>query len=211
MRARRRRRSTVTLSAPVQGDLQSTSASTREPGRGMPGPARTSRKSLSAPVTFANGTVTPQTIEFQILGDRLTERDEQFQVLLESVTDSSDPQAANAITILKQMGIGTIVNDDSILVTAPGTMPSAVVQVFDQRQNPLQNLDGITPYPGFTGAVRVATGDVNGDGTPDIITAAGPGGGPHIKVFDGVTGATIRSFMAYDPRLWAAFLWRLPM
>ena len=50
----------------------------------------------------------------------------------------------------------------------------------------------------FTGGVRVATGDVNGDGVEDIITAAGPGGGPHVEVFDGVTGALIRSFFAYD-------------
>ena len=37
--------------------------------------------------------------------------------------------------------------------------------------------------PRFTGGVRVAIGDVDNDGIPEIITAAGPGGSPHIKVF----------------------------
>src|SRR5260370_431988 len=53
--------------------------------------------------------------------------------------------------------------------------------------------------PSFTGGVRVAVGDVNGDGVPDLITAAGPGGGPHVKIFDGATGNLIASFFAYDP------------
>jgi hypothetical protein len=52
--------------------------------------------------------------------------------------------------------------------------------------------------PAFLGGVRVATGDVNGDGVPDIVTAAGPGGGPHVKVFDGRTGALLLQFFAYD-------------
>ncbi|WP_372723390.1 Ig-like domain-containing protein [Novipirellula sp.] len=57
------------------------------------------------------------------------------------------------------------------------------------------------PYsPTFSGGVRVASGDVNGDGTPDIITGPGAGGGPHVKVFDGASGATLHSFFAYDPQ-----------
>jgi hypothetical protein len=54
-------------------------------------------------------------------------------------------------------------------------------------------------HPTFTGGVNVASADLNGDGVADIIVAAGPGGGPHVKVFDGSTGAEIASFYAYAP------------
>jgi hypothetical protein len=56
------------------------------------------------------------------------------------------------------------------------------------------------PYsPGFTGGVRVAVGDVNGDVQPDLITAPGSGAAPQVRVFNGVSGTEIRSFLAYDP------------
>ncbi len=54
--------------------------------------------------------------------------------------------------------------------------------------------------PQFTGGVRVAMGDLTGDGFDEVITAPGPTGGPHIKVFDGQTAQLLRQFMAYDPR-----------
>ncbi|OWK43180.1 beta strand repeat-containing protein [Fimbriiglobus ruber] len=50
----------------------------------------------------------------------------------------------------------------------------------------------------FRSGVSVATADVNGDGTDDIITGTGDGGGPEVEVFDGVTGQQILAFFAYD-------------
>jgi hypothetical protein len=52
--------------------------------------------------------------------------------------------------------------------------------------------------PSFTGGVTVAAEDVTGDGVPDIGTGAGSGS-PHVKVFDGKTGAEVASFFAFDP------------
>jgi membrane-associated phospholipid phosphatase len=55
-----------------------------------------------------------------------------------------------------------------------------------------------TPFVGFTGGASVACGDVNGDRVPDLIAAALASGGPRVVVLDGVTGAEVRSFFAYD-------------
>jgi IPT/TIG domain/FG-GAP-like repeat/FG-GAP repeat len=72
------------------------------------------------------------------------------------------------------------------------------VEVFSGKDGGL--LQGFYAYAAsFAGGVRVAAGDVNGDGRADIITGAGAGGGPHVRVFDGTNSTNVlQSFMAYD-------------
>jgi hypothetical protein len=51
----------------------------------------------------------------------------------------------------------------------------------------------------FSVGVFVAADDVTGDDVPDVVTAAGPGGGPHVKLFDGDTGSKIYGLMVFAP------------
>ncbi|MFA6495484.1 MAG: hypothetical protein WCV50_00005, partial [Patescibacteria group bacterium] len=48
----------------------------------------------------------------------------------------------------------------------------------------------------FRGGVNVAAGDVNGDGTDEIIAGAGYTGGPHVRIF-GESGNLLSQFFAY--------------
>ena len=107
--------------------------------------------------------------------------------------------AATAVGVVGtgQALTGLAVVPDSVLVAGGQVGGRSVVEVRAGTTGAL--IRTIEPYPGFRAEIRVATADVNRDSVPDIITGAGPGGGPHVKVFDGVTGAEIRSFYAYDP------------
>ncbi|MCA9070890.1 MAG: FG-GAP repeat protein, partial [Planctomycetaceae bacterium] len=75
----------------------------------------------------------------------------------------------------------------------------AVDEGIDNTASPPARFNN-TPYPGFQGDVRVALADINGDGTKDIITGPGQGGGANIIVRNGIDPSqTLRNFFAYDP------------
>src|SRR5262249_38528617 len=84
------------------------------------------------------------------------------------------------------------------VITGAGSSGGAHVKVFSGADNSL--LRSFYAFSaGFTGGVRVGAGDLNGDGTPDILVAAGPTGGPHVRALDGSNGTTLENFYAYDP------------
>ncbi len=83
------------------------------------------------------------------------------------------------------------------IVVGAGAGRAAEVHVYSGRSGAL--IRNFAPYgAAFAGGVTVAVGDVDGDGYGDIVTGAGPGGGPHVQVFSGRTGGVLRSFFAYD-------------
>jgi uncharacterized protein YkwD len=86
--------------------------------------------------------------------------------------------------------------DDIVAATGPGVAPQ--VKVFDGKTGQLV-MRFFAFETNFTGGVNVAVGDVNGDGHADVVAGAGAGGGPHVKVFSGATGAVLQSFFAYAP------------
>jgi len=100
-------------------------------------------------------------------------------------------------------GVRTAVADfdgDGIGDIAVATGPGGAPHVKVIRGSDGAELLSFYAYdPSFSGGVFVAAGDVNGDGIPDIVTGTGAGSGPHVRAFDGRTGAELLSFFAYDP------------
>lgn len=80
------------------------------------------------------------------------------------------------------------------LGAARGSLPS--VQVYRADGLPYATFNAYASN--FKGGVRVAAENLDDDATPEIITGAGQGGGPHVRIFKAY-GALVSEFFAYDP------------
>ena len=144
--------------------------------------------------TPANWNV-PQTVVVTGVNDPFVDGNTSYSIVT-SPAVSSDPKYAGIDP--SDVSLSNLDNDTraTIQVVTPGLDETGTqVVIFDAGT--LTRLRAITPFPGFRGNLSTASGDVNGDGLPDIVVGAGFGGGPHVKVFDGANGAEIRSFFAF--------------
>lgn len=83
------------------------------------------------------------------------------------------------------------------IVVGPDRGGEPKIKIFGINGNLLHELDAFES--GFRGGVRVTTGDFDGDGLADIVAGAGPGGGPHVRVFRGANKQVLWEKMAFAP------------
>jgi predicted outer membrane protein len=117
--------------------------------------------------------------------------------------DDTTPAAVHLPTSVGTPGLAV-----NLLPVGSAAGGAPTVRVFNAATRAV--VADLSPFGGgFRGGVHVAVGDVNGDGVADVITAAGPGGGPHVKVYDGqsllagnpsLVAGPLGDFFAYDPR-----------
>jgi hypothetical protein len=138
---------------------------------------------------------------------------DQLDVLTGAGDDAIDVQVESAAAVVTQkVRVESGAGDDNVSVKLPAVetdgLADLIVGAGPGAGSHVKAFDGATHAEmrsffaydaSFAGGVRVAAGDVNGDGVADIVTGAGPGAGPHVKVFDGRTHALLSSFLAYGP------------
>ncbi|OWK42997.1 beta strand repeat-containing protein [Fimbriiglobus ruber] len=107
------------------------------------------------------------------------------------------------------LSTGDLLQDGAdAIVASADTGGGPRVQVIDGKTGTVAaDFLGIQD-PNFRGGVHTAVGDINGDGIPDLIVAAGQGGGPRVAIYNGASirpGMTpqhlVQDFFVQDPNL----------
>ncbi|MBD3251509.1 L,D-transpeptidase family protein [Candidatus Uhrbacteria bacterium] len=92
------------------------------------------------------------------------------------------------------------VNADGVdeIITAPGPGMKPLIHLFNAEGEHLLEGGALAYLEAFHGGVRVAVGDFDGNGAAEIVTAPGPGGGPHVRIFNEFMENQDRDFFAFD-------------
>ena len=86
-------------------------------------------------------------------------------------------------------------NSKSKIIAAPGLGGGPQIRIFDDNAKLYGQF--FAYHQKFKGGVKVSAGDLDYDGRQEIVTAAGIGGAPHVRVFDD-NGILVSSFYSYE-------------
>jgi hypothetical protein len=96
------------------------------------------------------------------------------------------------------LAVGNVVGDaKKEIVIGAGSGIEPAVKIFDLAGNAV-NQGWLAYDQNFKGGVKVALGDLNGDGYKEIVVGSGNGGGPHVRIFNGQGKLVDPGFFAYD-------------
>jgi hypothetical protein len=97
-----------------------------------------------------------------------------------------------------RVAAGDVTGDGVADIAVGAQSGSSAVKIFDGSSG--SEIRSFMAFsPSFLGGVSLALGDVTGDGRADIIVGAGAGGTPIVTIYDGGTGLTVGSFIAFSP------------
>lgn len=125
-----------------------------------------------------------------------------------AIVDNSDNINRLNQDFLGQLGMGRLNVNSSVvyvknklyeksakIIFAPVANASSTYVISDKKGN--KEGEFFAYDKNFRGGVNVGAGDVDGDGVDEIITGAGRGGGPHVRIF-ALDGSVKGQFFAYD-------------
>ncbi len=149
----------------------------------------------SGALSFAGVAGEQKTVAVTIYGDATAEFKETLELVLSGLT-----AGGRNVTLGRARAEGRLANDDAGdplgLVVGPNAGFPPLIKVYDAAGETLQ-YQFHAYSPAFTSGVRVALGDVTGDGVSDIVVAPASGVAP-ICLFDGTNGEILRSFFPYS-------------
>ena len=112
----------------------------------------------------------------------------------------------NPVTVDPQPVVGTVTIDlavtrQKLIATGPEAGAAPIVKAYNAADGSAINfLQALQPYESaFTGGVRVAVGDVSGDGYDDIAAVPASGGSARLVIFSGRTGEVLLDQIVFDP------------
>ncbi len=118
-----------------------------------------------------------------------------FSYQATNIAPTGGPEAPGTATVTITIGGA---NQQQYIAAGTEAGVPATVKVYEVGTGLLAHT--LVPYgDSFTGGVRVAVGDVTGDGIDDIITAPGAGGGARVLVFSGADASVVFDQVFFDP------------